>query len=448
MQGYRRVPGEGTRTPTPTATPVRNPRLVAAIESEQDLDFERVALFDDGRLVLIQRYRGRGIPRYKQLAASEVDVVRRVVREALVVRPRAALPSERSVADQQGRRLRLEVAREDGSVWMFASEDMTQIPLAVGPGPGGDGGPALAVLPDRPEGDGLGPVWREDGEISCSTGSTRSGTASCRDDTLRAEPRARGALGHRSPHAHRPRAAPVAFREPGAVAPDADAGEPVGDRMVRITAGRFRGRRLEVPRDVRPTTEMARKAVFDILGPAVVGARVLDACAGSGAYGLEALSRGAAHATFVEKERRPREVLERNIESLGVAALTRIEGRSVAAYAALAGGGLSPAPDSTSSSTTRPGTTPRSRTWRCSSGCSCRAAPSSTSGATTPSRLPGTRRRPTGGDTERRACCFSGRDGPGVGECLLVNSADRPGPRAARRGVLWLPSAACSRPSR
>lgn len=113
--------------------------------------------------------------------------------------------------------------------------------------------------------------------------------------------------------------------------------------MVRITAGRFRGRRLEVPRDVRPTTEMARKAVFDILGPAVVGARVLDACAGSGAYGLEALSRGAALATFVERERRPREVLERNVESLGVASLARIEGRNIAAYAALAGGGLSPA---------------------------------------------------------------------------------------------------------
>ena len=113
--------------------------------------------------------------------------------------------------------------------------------------------------------------------------------------------------------------------------------------MVRITAGRFRGRRLEVPRGVRPTTEIARKAVFDILGGAVVGARVLDACAGSGAYGLEALSRGAAHVTFVEKERKRREILEENIASLGVAALARVEGRSAGAYATLAGGGLSPA---------------------------------------------------------------------------------------------------------
>jgi 16S rRNA (guanine966-N2)-methyltransferase len=113
--------------------------------------------------------------------------------------------------------------------------------------------------------------------------------------------------------------------------------------LVRITAGRFRGRRLEIPRNARPTTEVARKAVFDILGGAIVGARVLDACAGSGAYGLEALSRGAVHATFAENERRAREVLERNVGSLGVEARARVEGRSAAAYAALAGGGLSPA---------------------------------------------------------------------------------------------------------
>ena len=73
--------------------------------------------------------------------------------------------------------------------------------------------------------------------------------------------------------------------------------------MVRVTAGIWRGRRLVTSRGIRPTTELARKAAFDILGDAVVGARVLDACAGSGAYGLEALSRGAAHATFVEADR-------------------------------------------------------------------------------------------------------------------------------------------------
>lgn len=112
--------------------------------------------------------------------------------------------------------------------------------------------------------------------------------------------------------------------------------------MVRITGGRLRGRRLEVPRGVRPTTELARKAAFDILGARVAGASVLDACAGSGAYGLEALSRGAVHATFVEKERKNGRVLERNIENVGVRNQTTVELRTVAGYAALAGTGLSP----------------------------------------------------------------------------------------------------------
>jgi 16S rRNA (guanine966-N2)-methyltransferase len=113
--------------------------------------------------------------------------------------------------------------------------------------------------------------------------------------------------------------------------------------LVRITAGRFRGRRIAVPRGVRPTTEKVRKAAFDILGPSVAGARVLDACAGSGAYGLEALSRGAAHATFVEADARVGRILSRNIEGLGAGASARVESRSVAAYAALSGGGASSA---------------------------------------------------------------------------------------------------------
>ena len=87
--------------------------------------------------------------------------------------------------------------------------------------------------------------------------------------------------------------------------------------MVRITGGAWRGRRLDVPDGIRPTTELARKAAFDILGDAILGARVLDACAGSGAYGLEALSRGAAHATFVESDRKVAGMLRGNVESLG-----------------------------------------------------------------------------------------------------------------------------------
>ncbi len=112
--------------------------------------------------------------------------------------------------------------------------------------------------------------------------------------------------------------------------------------MVRITGGRYRGRRVAVPEGVRPTTEVARKAAFDILGTAIAGASVLDACAGSGAYGLEALSRGAVRATFVEENRAVREILKGNVEKLGVASRASVEGRSVASYAALSGSGGSP----------------------------------------------------------------------------------------------------------
>ncbi len=109
-----------------------------------------------------------------------------------------------------------------------------------------------------------------------------------------------------------------------------------GTPVIRITGGRYRGRRLAVPRGIRPTTELARKAAFDILGTRVSGASVLDACAGSGAYGLEALSRGAVRATFVEEDRAVRATLLRNVERLGVGGQARIEGRTVAAFAALA----------------------------------------------------------------------------------------------------------------
>lgn len=102
--------------------------------------------------------------------------------------------------------------------------------------------------------------------------------------------------------------------------------------MVRLTAGAWRGRRLEVPEGVRPTTELARKAAFDILGDAIEGARVMDACAGSGAYGLEALSRGAAHATFVEEDRKVAKILRENVERLGAGGRARIDETSVARF--------------------------------------------------------------------------------------------------------------------
>jgi 16S rRNA (guanine966-N2)-methyltransferase len=89
---------------------------------------------------------------------------------------------------------------------------------------------------------------------------------------------------------------------------------------VRIVAGEFGGRRLVVPRDgrVRPTADRVREAWMSIVAPELPGARVLDLFAGSGALGLEALSRGASHATFVELAPASLEALRGNIDALGV----------------------------------------------------------------------------------------------------------------------------------
>jgi 16S rRNA (guanine966-N2)-methyltransferase len=91
--------------------------------------------------------------------------------------------------------------------------------------------------------------------------------------------------------------------------------------VTRIVAGVAGGRRLLVPpAGTRPTSDRVREALFSALvhDPGLEGAAVLDLCAGSGALGLEALSRGAAHALFVESDRRAAEVLRRNIAALGL----------------------------------------------------------------------------------------------------------------------------------
>jgi 16S rRNA (guanine966-N2)-methyltransferase len=90
---------------------------------------------------------------------------------------------------------------------------------------------------------------------------------------------------------------------------------------VRVVAGTHRGRPLKAPpgRDTRPTADRVREALFSILGP-VDGLRVLDLFAGSGALGIEALSRGAAGATFVERDRRAARAIEANLDSLGESA--------------------------------------------------------------------------------------------------------------------------------
>ena len=85
----------------------------------------------------------------------------------------------------------------------------------------------------------------------------------------------------------------------------------------RISGGKDRGRRLQLPRGrLRPTTERVRSAVFSILGDRVVGATVLDLYSGSGAMGLEALSRGASRADMVERDGRACSTIEANIRSL------------------------------------------------------------------------------------------------------------------------------------
>jgi 16S rRNA (guanine966-N2)-methyltransferase len=99
---------------------------------------------------------------------------------------------------------------------------------------------------------------------------------------------------------------------------------------MRIVGGALRGRELSGPRSraIRPTSERLRESVFDILahrfGDPVSNANVIDLFAGAGALGLEALSRGAARALFVDDGAEARALLRANIEALGLGGVTRI----------------------------------------------------------------------------------------------------------------------------
>lgn len=99
---------------------------------------------------------------------------------------------------------------------------------------------------------------------------------------------------------------------------------------MRIVGGRLRGRALATPRSdsIRPTSDRLRERVFNILAhghdDAVTGARVLDLFAGTGAMGIEALSRGAAFALFVDDGAEARALLRDNVETLGLGGITRI----------------------------------------------------------------------------------------------------------------------------
>ena len=85
---------------------------------------------------------------------------------------------------------------------------------------------------------------------------------------------------------------------------------------MRIIAGAFKGRNLKSPpsMNVRPTSDRLRETLFNVIAPRIEGARFLDLCAGSGAVGIEAISRGASHVTFVDRSRRMCKLIEANVE--------------------------------------------------------------------------------------------------------------------------------------
>ena len=89
---------------------------------------------------------------------------------------------------------------------------------------------------------------------------------------------------------------------------------------MRVIAGTLKGRRLDTPdwEGLRPTSDKLRETLFNVLGPRVQGARVLDGYAGTGAVGIEALSRGAAHVTFVESDPRAATLIEHNLRRCAV----------------------------------------------------------------------------------------------------------------------------------
>src|SRR5256885_3958653 len=86
---------------------------------------------------------------------------------------------------------------------------------------------------------------------------------------------------------------------------------------LRVAGGEARGRRLKAPKNIRPTQGMVKQAIFNMVGPRIEGATVLDLFAGSGALGIEALSRGAASVTFVDQEPRGLAILRQNLDALG-----------------------------------------------------------------------------------------------------------------------------------
>jgi 16S rRNA (guanine966-N2)-methyltransferase len=119
---------------------------------------------------------------------------------------------------------------------------------------------------------------------------------------------------------------------------------PAGKSM-RITAGRLKGRNLATPSDerVRPTSDKVRQAIFNILEHSdfgafrLEGARVIDLFAGTGALGLEAVSRGARYALFIEEAAESRALIRRNVEAFGLTGVTKIWRRNATDLGPVAG---------------------------------------------------------------------------------------------------------------
>jgi 16S rRNA (guanine966-N2)-methyltransferase len=90
---------------------------------------------------------------------------------------------------------------------------------------------------------------------------------------------------------------------------------------MRVIAGAYKGRRLEAPTwpGLRPTSDKLRETLFNVLTTVISGANVMDGYAGTGAVGIEALSRGAAHVTFIDSDRRAIALVTRNLERCGIA---------------------------------------------------------------------------------------------------------------------------------
>jgi 16S rRNA (guanine966-N2)-methyltransferase len=131
--------------------------------------------------------------------------------------------------------------------------------------------------------------------------------------------------------------------------------------VMRIVAGQLGGRVLRAPRGdtTRPTSERVREALFSILGPPRSGDMVLDLFAGAGGLGLEALSRGAAHVTFVDLSRTAIEALRHNVAAMGVSARAEIfSGDAVRLVPSLRPGPPKP------SAANNPQPSPGSSSWR------------------------------------------------------------------------------------